>query len=81
MDKLKNSLIELSAFDYENIDSIRSNLSNAVGYIPTDKEISDALVELNKKGCINFYKYNQTRQQFELVPENKSYTNELWFMS
>jgi len=80
MNKLCSNIVDLCAFDYENIESIRSNLTDVVGYNPNDQEIHEALNKLISLGQITLYKYNQAKQKYESV-SGKEYSNELWFMS
>lgn len=58
MNKLQETICSLSDLDYETLDSIRAQLNETMGSMPTEIELHNAITELFKNGELILYIYN-----------------------
>jgi hypothetical protein len=57
MNKLQETISSLSDLDYESLNSIENEIIEAMGFKPTENELSDAIHQLFLNGQLTAYIY------------------------
>jgi len=81
MNAFEEQLLSLVTLDFERIETIKSELAEAIGFVPSQNEIHDALLMLENEKYIKAYMFESDKNQYAEVDLNHNDFNEIWFMA
>lgn len=78
--QLEQATLEWVSLDYENVETICDNISEAIGREVPKVDVYSSLISLHKKELVEAYLYDPEARRFVLTSPEKHEITEVWWL-